>query len=127
VASFANMDTSSNSGHMPGVTRTRGSARADHSIDATPPAAPAPAPQSLEGGLVKKGGFREGAHTAHGNHRSKTICRTNVGVCAFDPHGPYPGYYPACLLRGYRQKAATCLVLSCYYYRAQSMQYALLR
>ena len=41
-----------------------------------------------EGGLVKKGEFREGTHTAHGNHRSKTICRTNIGVCAFDPHGP---------------------------------------
>jgi hypothetical protein len=25
--------------------------------------------QSIEGGLVKKGEFREGTHTAHGNHR----------------------------------------------------------
>ena len=42
----------------------------------------------IEEGLVTKGEFREGAHTAHGNHRSKTICRINIGVCAFDPHGP---------------------------------------
>ena len=41
----------------------------------------------VEGGLVKKGEFREGTHTAHGDHRSKTICRKNIGVCAFDPHG----------------------------------------
>ena len=54
VASFSNMDTSSNSGLMPGVTRTRGSARADHSIDATPPAAPAPAPQSLLGYMTSR-------------------------------------------------------------------------
>jgi hypothetical protein len=45
----------------------------------------------MEGGLVKKGGgFREGAHTAHGNHRPKTICWKNIGVFAFDPHGPSP-------------------------------------
>ena len=43
---------------------------------------------ALEGGLVTKGGeFREGAHAAHGNRRSKTIFRMNVGVCAFDPRG----------------------------------------
>jgi hypothetical protein len=40
-------------------------------------------PRGLEGGLVTKGEFRKGAHTAHGNHRSKTICRKNIGVCAF--------------------------------------------
>ena len=39
---------------MSGVTRTRGSARADHSIDATPPAAPAPASQSLLGYMTSR-------------------------------------------------------------------------
>jgi hypothetical protein len=37
----------------------------------------------LEGGLFKRAQFREGAHTAHGNHRSKTIYRIIIGVCAF--------------------------------------------
>jgi hypothetical protein len=41
----------------------------------------------LEGGLFKRAQFREGAHTAHGNHRSKTIYRIIIGVCAFDPRG----------------------------------------
>jgi hypothetical protein len=42
----------------------------------------------IEGGLFKRARFREGAHTAHGNHRSKTIYRIIIGVCAFDPRGP---------------------------------------
>jgi hypothetical protein len=36
------------------------------------------APFPLEGGLVKKGELREGAHTAHVNHRSKTICPMRI-------------------------------------------------
>ena len=42
----------------------------------------------LEGGLFKRAQFREGAHTAHGNRRSKTIYRLIIGACAFDPRGP---------------------------------------
>jgi hypothetical protein len=34
----------------------------------------------LEGGLFKRAQFREGAHTAHGNHRSRTIYRIIIGV-----------------------------------------------
>jgi hypothetical protein len=41
-----------------------------------------------EGGLFKRAQFREGAHVAHGNRRSKTIYRIIIGVCAFDPRGP---------------------------------------
>jgi hypothetical protein len=41
----------------------------------------------IEGGLFKRAQFREEAHTAHGNHRSKTIYRIIIGVCAFDPRG----------------------------------------
>jgi hypothetical protein len=41
----------------------------------------------VEGGLFKRAQFREGAHTAHSNHRSKTIYRVIVGACAFDPRG----------------------------------------
>ena len=41
----------------------------------------------LEGGLFKRTQFKEGAHTAHGNHRSKTIHRIIIGVCACDPRG----------------------------------------
>jgi hypothetical protein len=44
--------------------------------------------EPLEGGLFKWAQFREGAHTAHGDHRSKTIYRIIIGVCAFDPRGP---------------------------------------
>ena len=35
---------------------------------------------AVVGGLVTKGAFREGAHTAHGNLRSKTIYRLIIGV-----------------------------------------------
>jgi hypothetical protein len=48
----------------------------------------------IEGGLFNRAQFREGAHTAHGNHRSKTsIYRIIIGVCAFDLQGfvHYPG------------------------------------
>jgi hypothetical protein len=34
----------------------------------------------IEEGLFKWAQFREGAHTAHGNHRSKTIYRIIIGV-----------------------------------------------
>ena len=44
--------------------------------------------RTLEGGLFKRAQFREGAHTAHANHRSKTIYRIIIGVCAFDLRGP---------------------------------------
>jgi hypothetical protein len=44
-------------------------------------------PTQIEGGLFKRAQFREGAHTAHGNHRSKTVYRMIVGVCPFDPRG----------------------------------------
>jgi hypothetical protein len=52
---------------------------------------PLPESRSKKKALVKKGEFREGAHTAHGIHRSKTIYRKNIGVYAFDPHGPFMG------------------------------------
>ena len=49
---------------------------------------------AVEGRLFKRAQFREGAHAAHGNHRSKTIYRTIIGVFAFDPRGPGARSFP---------------------------------
>jgi hypothetical protein len=49
---------------------------------------------AVEGGLFKRAQFREGAHTAHGNHRSNIIYRIFIGVCAFVPRGICGGLAP---------------------------------